>query len=182
MKKTMFFLMIWLISLASSCHKDIQSDSRNPTPVALELRITDLNRNKINVIPEGDNFTLSFLLTNNSDSVWWFRRQHFKSIDLFRVFDNKNNSLGRSFEFEMCDPGGAEIGDIGIRPHESYEIGVYWLHPQGQQYALFCNPIDAPALQKGSYYTAFKGSLQFQKDRKVYVTDSIDFQYDFKVK
>ena len=110
MKKLLFFLMIGLISLASSCKKEIDTENFGSIPIELRLRVLDSNNRGTTEIKAGENFWLSFLLINRSkkESEYWqlSNGNNFGDTDFFRVYrieaDNSKVDMGTPLKSLLC--------------------------------------------------------------------------------
>ena len=180
MKKLLFFLMIGWVALAISCKKEATNPSA--IPIQFELRLLNDKGTISTKFSEGENFTLSFIMRNPTDSLWAFRLATARiSTDFFKVYDGQGNSFGKPFSGAFCsqEPSGATRG---IEGKEIWEIKIPWVVKDSTNYPLFCNPTKLPFLKRGNYTTGFKGSFDFLlHGGKVLRTDTLNFNVNFSI-
>ena len=172
-------MMIGLISLASSCKKEATNPSA--IPIQFELRLLNDKGSVSTKFSEGENFTLSFIMRNPTDSLWAFRLATARiSNDFFKVYDGQGTSFGKPFSSAFClqEPAGATRGIDG---KGIWEIKIPWVTEDSTYYPLFCQPMKLPFLKKGNYQTGFKGSFDFLHGGKVLRTDTLNFNVNFSI-
>jgi hypothetical protein len=176
MKKTMFFLMLWLISLASACRK---KEVAPIIPIQFELRLINEQGVVSTQFREGENFKLSFIMKNPTDSTWAFRDPKL-DLDFFKVYDASGNDLGKPFGSAFCsyEPVG---GTKGIDPKGVFEIVIPWVVKDSTNYPFICAPVKLQYLRKGSYKTGFKNAFEFLKNSKIFKTDVLNFNINFSI-
>jgi hypothetical protein len=179
MKKTMFFLMLWLISLASACHKD--EVDPNKIPIDFEFRLLDSNKRVASSFKTGENFWLSFLMINRSSEEWSFSENSIDKIKgFFHLYTKDSLDLGKPYGTVFClAPGG-----IPIPSNDTLKIEIQWRPIQGvKYYGNFCDiKEDNPLPSLGQYKSGFSGVLKFKFKDSTYTTSALTFIKDIEIK
>ena len=181
-------MMIGLISLASSCKKEIDTEDFGSIPIELRLRVLDSNNRETTEIKAGENFWLSFLLINRSkkESEYWqlSNGNNFGDTDFFRVYrieaDNSKVDMGTPLKSLLCQ--WRPKTPIGY-PGDTMEIKIQWQPDSLKSYPFIC-AVDktTQTLKVGKYQTGFTERFKFYQADSFKVMDKKVFNLSFDIK
>jgi hypothetical protein len=182
MKRLMFFLMLWTFLVSSSCKKEPPLEFPYGVPMTFKLRLLDANGKETSEFKQGENFVLSFLITNHATNKWVINDEtFFGNSNFFRVFKvvSPTDSLDKGQPYDTnVNCSGAELI---IKPEETVEFKRDWL--SDKIFGKGCiRGIKQPALEIGQYKTGFSTRFSFFEGDSFRVSSRVRFDYDFKIK
>ena len=184
MKKTMFFLMIWLILICSSCKKDPPIEFSYGVPMTFQFKLLDEAGKEATEFKQGQNFTFSLRIKNHSNNKWdLLASRLYQTPDLFRVFKiiNSTDSL------DMGQPYDTNVWcseyDIAIKPNETFDLKFNWVSDSTVRF-ISCGMrgSNKNMLPVGKYKTGFTYRFQFSEKDSFRISLPIRFDINFTIK
>lgn len=153
--------------------------------VEVEYNVLDIHGQPANQIKQGENFSLSFSLINNSDDSLFLDNSFLnENTGFFMVYDELGNLIGTPMTFR-----GAVIVDAKAHPfyggNKVYNLTVPWndsrvnwttLHRSFRGSNLKCLP-------KGKYHSIFKHRFCFDRnaEKPSLCLDPVSIRVDFEI-
>lgn len=183
MKKMLIFLMLWLFFLSSSCKKEPLPEFSNGVPMTFRLRLLNADGKETNELKQGENFSLSFIITSHASGKWIINSDALvENRNFFRVFKvvNPTDSLdkGQPFDTDVVCSG----EELFIKPNESVEFRRDWLSDSTKFSTGCIRGKKQDPLEIGQYKTGFSHRFTFFEGDSLRVSTRIRFDSNFKIK
>jgi hypothetical protein len=185
MKKAMFFLMLWLISISSSCKKDAPFEFAYGVPLTFQFRLLNEAGKEATEFQQGQNFTFSLRITNHSNNRWdLLSSRLFETSDFLRVF----KFIGTTDSLDIGQPFDNKVfcssDDVFIKSNERIDIKFNWTSDSTQFPTKGCGIRGANKgkLLVGNFKTGFTHRFQFLEGDSFRISAPIRFDINFKIK
>jgi hypothetical protein len=175
MKLSIILILQLLIFSFLSCEK---VESKTDFPVKFEYNILDENGLPTYEVRQGENFTFSFLMINESDSKLLFEPT-IVDENWFNIYSKNSNLHERPFD-SICL---GLINVLTIEVMDTFEISIPWKSESDKNYWPFCPKTNNVDLTPGEYYSNFVEQFEFKTaDKKQsYKSQDLSFKINFKI-
>lgn len=160
--------------------------SSKKAEVSVNFCLLDKNGAPSNTFTEGENFSFSLTLQNNSgDSLFLDNSFLLSETGFCTVYNENNEPVGQPFKFS-----GAQIVSSDVHPffgtNRIFNLLIPWNDNRSSWSTLHCmfKSIKKAHLPKGKYYTVFKHRFCFDRasEQPSLCLDPTNIRVDFEIK
>ena len=164
-----------ILSLFLNCNKK----QPNPEfPLSLKLRILNNQGQEVTNIQQGQNFTLSFILVNNTSILYFLKSMD--ATNLFSVYatDNGKTLVGKPWKTIFCQ----YTNGYPIPAHDTTKFEIPWQPDTTKSYLPFCLLSKTMPLAAGDYQTGFSSNFILINGNQTIQSESQTFNINFEIK
>jgi hypothetical protein len=185
MKRLMFFLMLWVFLVSSSCKKEPPPEFLYGIPFTFQFRLLNEAGKETTTFLQGQNITFDLQMTNYSSNRWdLISSRFFGTPNYLRVFKivNTTDSLDVGQPFDSNAWCSSE--DVFIKSNETINIKFNWTSDSTQFPSKGCGIRGAnrAKLSTGKYKTGFTTRFQFFEGDSFRISKPVRLDVDFEVK
>lgn len=197
MKRYLILFLVSTTGLLFSCEKDaavwdIPLESNRPyiketiDDFTFNFYLINEDREKTNLILEGENFSIHFSIVNNSSTEYYYVPEFAKDRNgsFFHIFKADGEDLGKSFTQGFTNTIG--LGGYSFDPKAEVVYEYPWKFQSDttwDSYWTTYSSIETVALEKGEYFTGFNSDFVFYKggDSDPKMNFNLSFNINFKI-